>query len=230
MRFLLCAAVVAALSLSASAQTGTDSSGVYVGLGLGYSTSSGLIGPALAVGYRQANGLEYGVGGRLDQRPSSPLSSYSAYSVGANVGYARPIGAGFTLRGDAVGTYASLSLSNSAPNADPSAFDGSAAILDLSAELSRPLLSVGSVRVEPAIGGYVTLQRGFGQDGSNAYSDLDLTGVDAGLQLGVDLSFRLLGADVTVPIFARVPLTDDPVLRDQFGSRWLPQATVRINF
>ena len=232
MNKLLPIALVALLSLPVAAQTHlADSSGVYLGLGAGYHSSSVGFGTVASFGYRQANGLDYGIGVRLDHRPpSAQVSGYQSTSLGATLGYTRALGKGVRLRMESAASFRAVTYDRT--QLDQSLdYAGSAIGLDVSASISRPFRLVGSFRVDPTLGVYANGTQaltesayGFGVQSATP----TLTGLDGGVQVGLPLSFRALGADMTVPLTARFSLRNQ---HPSFGVTPPPfSGGVRVNF
>lgn len=229
MRYVSLPALALLLALGtapeASAQL-ADSSGVYLALGGGYSTSSGLIGPAIAAGYRQQNGLEYGVGVALESRGPGTDYFYSSTSVGATAAYTTSVASRTNLRIEGTAGFSTTAYRNDLFD-NEQRLDGTALTFDASARVSREMLSVGSVRLAPSVGVYAS-----GYDRLNTYSEgfgseIPGAGFDAGLQVGIPLSFRLLGTDVTLPLQTRISLLRRTPYQ---GQPWSPSTGLRIDF
>lgn len=227
MRNLILSTLLGLLCLTPEARAQlADSSGAYLGLSAGYSGSSGLVGPAVAAGYRQQNGLEYGVGLSLGSRIGTQLYTSNSTSLGASIGYSANLGHDVSLRLVSTGSY-STTTANLATEDPDQRLTRSALGLDVNAIVSRPLLTAGSVRLEPGIGVYASgfhALRSF-SDGTDA--PRDPVGLDAGLHVGGTLSFRLLGADVAVPLYTRISASGG---RAFAPPAWSPTTGLRIRF
>ena len=229
MRLALAAALVAAVAAAPSAQTQfADSAGVYVGV---HEISARAF--ETSVGYRQANGLDYGVrfGGALLTPSGGRAGTAAAYTVGPEVGYTRALGAGVAGRVSATALYGSsgATFEFRPASAEPSFESYSARTLigNLTATVSRPVRVYGSFRVRPTLGVYAETRQVLSYERSP--SDVvpgDLT--YGGVHLGLPLSVRLFKRDVTVSPFAQLPVVGAPGYTGLAGA--YSGGGLRVNF
>ena len=222
MRLLLAVAVVTTLALPASAQTHlSDSSGAYLSfndLGVEWSQSRGLTGGMGGVlGYRQANGLDYGLqsGYRV-----SDLSR--TLSLGVQAGYTKPLDTETFLRLEGA-----TRLGRSEVFRRGYTYDASTLATTMSLRLGREFRLVGSFRVTPSVGVYAASYHSlsFETTAENPTASPDGHSLGVGPLVEIPLSFRLLGRDVAVGNTLGVsvlgdvyvdPLTNGPILRINF--------------
>ena len=224
MRPVLLAALAAALALPAAAQPVLpDSADAYVSplLGvasvgsLGTSWVAGLdagrrIGAGADVGFRALVGdVTYGEGG-----------AYVA--AGPTVGITRRLAGGFEADARALGLVAFADPGGAA------GFGFRTVQGTAQATVGRPIRLVGSLRLVPTAGAYGT---------ACATSGLEVRPgarcAEAGALVGVDLRFRLLGADVSLPAVVAIPVVgnDDAGQVGAFDLVPAPvSASVRIQF
>ena len=228
---LLAAALLAALALPAAAQTHlADSSGVYIGLTPVYDNLTGVSGASASVGYRQANGLDYGFGIQFQGRKSEyQSSSYGAISAGATLGYTQELGRDLRLRLESAAGYQSQRFEQFSLDGSRQEIVPSNAFLDVSASVSRSVPLAGSLRLHPSLGLYA--HGSIALDDANrsfAGSDpLNIGGIDTGVQVSIPLSFRLFGTDVAVPFSARYSFQGP---RAALAPEWTPSMGLRVNF
>ncbi len=235
-----CLALAAALALvlPASAQTDlADGSGGYVGI---RSLSVGTIGSLdlagdVSLGWRQANGLDYGVRVGVD-RGRATTGQNEAW-VGPTVGYTQALGRGALGRVEGSALYQAY---------DYTAYDrvnviGSDGTIEggrtvarqslaanVTATVARPVRLAGSVRLHPTLGGFVAADAPFRFEDS-AYPDQSAsTRASAGVHIGLPVSFRLFGQGVTVSNAIQVPLTGGGLLRGFTGP--YAGSGLRLNF
>lgn len=226
MRCLALAALLA-LALPASAQSHlADSTGGYVGihsLSFGGGKYLGVNGDVV-LGWRRADGLDYGLrvgGGGDDTWHSQVSTSVSEFRIGPTVGYTRPLGRGLVGRVEGAALYEAADYRASGEvriyNPDlegvetlsERTVESRRLSANVTAALSRPVRLAGSVRVHPTLGGFVAAE-GFPRYSDSAYPSFERSArTDAGLHLGLPLSFRLFGQDVAVAAYSQVPLTRD---------------------
>ena len=224
---LLVAALVAAVALPATAQTHlADSSGVYLGLGMGYADTHGVIGLTGSLGFRQENGLDYGVRGLLDtQTFRSGPSTNPRFSISPTVGYTADIGVGALLRVEGATSLSAIRY-ESAFSAEPVSFNSTAVGLDVSASVSRPIRTIGSVRLHPTVGLYATASRALTESTTGFDLRPTHTGGAYGVQAGLPISFRLAGQEITLPLVARFGVQKS----DGYFVPRLGAGGIRINF
>ena len=230
LKFLYASAFAVAFTLPALAQSPlADSSGAYLGFSSGYSQSRGLIGPAIAAGYRQRNGLEYGIGFELDRTAASPSVSYTMAGYGASLGYTADVGLGAEVKAEALGYYRTVAYRSEL--GEGAYLDGSALGVDVSSSIRRPFRIAGSLHISPSLGVFANTSEGVGVESSGSLESLDFSGTNAGIQLGADLSFRLFGADVILPVQGRAHVFGErPIVGGVFEPSWRPSATLRVDF
>ncbi len=220
---LVCLAFAFAAPLSAQTHL-ADSSGIYLGVAGGYS-SSGLSTTGIAAGYRQANGLDYGLSYTLG-RGNGTATSYTGATLGLMVGQTLDVGAGANVRVEGAGFQRSLTAFTGSTSEDQ--FSSNVLGADVSAAISRPIRLIRSVRITPSAGLYATLARATSEKSTGRYDGLSISGQDVGTELGATLSFRLFGTDISMPFQTRLSFEGGrfgslaPVLR--------PSSSIRINF
>ena len=219
----LAAFALALLALPAAAQPALpDSATRYLSPIFGMGGSNGIdalvvgveagqrISPTLDVGLLVVGGdNRYGPGGRF-------------LTLGPTAGYTRALGAGveFDARAQTSVTFSDVRAND--------LFGVRSVGAVTQATLSRPLRLVGSLRVAPTVGGYLSACQTVGVEVRPGVGC-----AEAGVLVGADLRFRLFGADVSVPVVAAVPLAGNDAALDfgTFGVRRAPvTAGIRIKF
>ena len=229
MRLVAAAALVAALSSAPSAQTQfADSAGAYVGL---HEASARSL--VASVGYRQANGLDYGVrfGGALFRPAGGRPGTSAGFTIGPEVGYTRPLGAGVSGRVSATVLYRSVgSTFQYRPSSDSPEYQSySAQTLtgNVTATVSRPVRVYGSFRLRPTLGVYAEARRALSFE--TTLSDIDPQPLTtAGVHVGLPFSVRLFGRDVAVSPFAQIPVVGVPPYDPSRGT--YTGGGLRVNF
>ncbi|WP_420457469.1 hypothetical protein [Rubrivirga sp.] len=178
----------------------TDSSDTYVSPLFGIGSSGGgrtafLVGadvgrrvaPSVDLGARVIGGdLTYGDGGAF-------------LTVGPTLGTTRRLGAGVELDARLLGT---ATFADLGPRVGDDGFGLRRIQGTGQVSLSRPLRVVGSLRLAPTVGAYGTACRVIGYEVTGAA----LRCAEAGALAGVDVRFRLFGADVSLPVVAPIRL------------------------
>ena len=232
MRVLLATAAVIVLASPSLAQTDlADSSGVYVGVD-GYSYGSygtnrmGVDMMGGTIGYRHANGLDYGA---YIQGISS--SSTSGFTVGPRIGYTHRLSARTLIRLEG-----GIDYSQATYQSGDGQLETSALRLAASAGLGRTYRLGGSVTVQPMARAYMEANRNLGWN-ETGLAPLELRDqlptmtARAGYQFDLPISFRLLNQGVTLVPSFQVPLVEafDDDVRFTHGSQ-LFKTGIRINF
>lgn len=229
-------ALVAALPLAAASQTHlADSTGGYVALhelSFGHSGSGWTRALDGTLGYRFSDRVDAGL--RLGHVSGSLGRSWR---VAPTAGYTRRLGAGALARVEgtlAYQTYSWTELESSELPDGTSGFErsqpyGARSLSgDVAATVSRPVRLVGSLRVHPTLGVYAAASQAFDRRYPARIGDLGPSALrgSAGVQVGLPLSFRLFGQDVSVAPTARFSLVGNlGRLPDTYGGGGL-----RLNF
>ncbi|WP_420456473.1 hypothetical protein [Rubrivirga sp.] len=239
MRCLALAAALA-LALPVSAQTDlADGSGGYAAI---QSLSVGSIGALdvegdLSIGWRQANGLDYGVRVGVDR--GQAFSGQNEAWVGPTAGYTRTLGRGVLGRVEGAALYQTYDYTTY-DEVSVLGDDGLVGVVrgrtvarqsvaaNVTATVARPVRLVGSVRLHPTLGGFVAADAPFRFEDS-AYPDQSASArAAAGVHVGVPVSFRLFGQDVAVSSAIQVSLTDGRLFRGFTGP--YAGSGLRLNF
>lgn len=229
---LIPAYLLVALAAPLAAQTHlADSSGVFLGIGTTYQSSTGLTGLGGSVGYRHDNGVDYSAGFQLrSSRRLTPGTGSLVSSFGAGLGYTADIGSGLNLRLE--GAAGIENYAHSAQSEDRFlGVDGSNFQVDLRANVQRPVRVIGSFRLHPTLGAYAHARQDLRSRATGLEEDWRPTlydPLDAGLEVGLPISFRLLGSDVSIPLVYRQSFMGNELVT--YGPTWGPSGGIRINF
>ncbi len=195
----------------------TDSSDTYVNPVLGFGYGGSGLGAVFAVGVeagrRVSPSVDLGVhlsAGDLRWRDGGGF-----LTLGPTVGSTRSLGAGVELDARALGT---ATFADLGPLVDADGFGLRRLRGTGQVTLSTSYRVVGSLRLAPTLGAYASACRRVGVESPSSCSD-------AGALAGVDVQFRLFGADVSLPVVVPISLVG---ARDggRFGVYDLPAAPI----
>lgn len=205
-----------------------DSTGLSIGIDGSYhqATHTGTLG--VRADYVQSNGLDYGIGLYGATAFSSRASSYDSNGLGASLGYSRALTETLGVRLESSLGYTSAQYSYDDADGNRQQYNPSSLLFDANATVSRRIPVLGSFQLHPTLGAYAGYRAGLDDrlvvlDGLDQYE----TGLDAGLQFGVPVSFRLFGTDVTVPLTTRFSATSGDLVD---LPRWSPSSGLRVRF
>ncbi len=230
-RLVLPLGLAAALALAAPSSSQAhlaDSSGVY--LSLGTISSSGYGG---SLGYRQSDGLDYGVYLGVSQfTRASEINgqTYAGFQVGPQAGYTALLGRGVQGRISSQVLYGSGGYTRNggtvSTDTAPRSVSYQALTGNLTATVSRSVRLVGSLRVRPTVGVYAEGRQLLSYQ-TDQTPDLELsrTRLGMGVHVGLPLSVRVLGQDVALSPFMQIPVTGEFPVGGTYAGGGL-----RINF
>ena len=200
MRFLVAAVLLAASPIAAAQPALTDSSDTYVTPIFGIA-SFGSVGTSYLVGLdagrRLPSGLDVGFRALGGDVTYGEAGSY--LEVGPQVGLTRRLPAGLEadVRAVATASFADLGPSTQAEGFGLRVVRGAA-----QTTLSRPFRLVGSLKLAPTVGAYGTACATVGFESLRQNAQC----AEAGAIVGLDVRFRVLGADVSLPVVVGLPL------------------------
>jgi len=154
--------------------------------------------------------------------------SYDANGIGASLGYSRALTETLGVRLESSLGYTSARYSYDDADGNRQQYNPSSLRFDANATFSRRIPVIGSFQLHPSLGAYASYRVGLDDrlvvlEGLDRYE----AGLDAGLQFGVPVSFRLFGTDVTVPLTTRFSATSGDLVD---LPRWSPSSGLRVRF
>ena len=222
MRLSLTAAALVALAAAPSAQTQyADSAGAYVGVHRLSNEFETGFGVGASFGRRLSNGLDYGVqfdvsqSGSVDRERS--VRSSSSVTVGPTLGYTRGVGAGVlgrvsaaVLYGTGAATFQGARLRDQqGETPEYVTVSGQSLSGSVSATASRPVSVYGSLRVQPTVGVLAEGQRRLSFETDVVGLDPSTPRLRTAVLLGLPVSLRVSGRDVTFEPGVTIPVSGD---------------------